>query len=338
MQDQVELSRYLQVIGGVRFDRFDLTYHNNRNGDTLEPRRQSRLAARRGGRQADRAAVALLQLQRVVSAELRRPVFVVDRRSPSRSKPEKFNNYEVGAKWDLRVRPVVADRRLSPGSHQHPVDGSERSDAHRADRQPTHQRLRARRQRRVTPAWQIAGGYAYQDAFVTSATTAAHRRRAGGQVPHHTLSLWNNYQIAPKLGAGIGVLRRTDMFAAIDNTVTLPGYTRADAAVYLLGDQAVAAAGQRRESVRQALLHQRRQQHQHLAWIPAHAQGGVDGDVRARKAFFHWRRGPFDSTAAGAPPARAHRSTNGAKVGRWKLTLRRISMSSVTCGRRRGVS
>ena len=28
------------------------------------------------------------------------------------------------------------------------------------------------------------------------------------------------------------MLRRTDMFAAIDNTVVLPGYTRVDAAAY----------------------------------------------------------------------------------------------------------
>ena len=53
-----------------------------------------------------------------------------------------------------------------------------------------------------------------------------------GQVPHHTFSLWNNYQIHPRLAAGLGIVHRSDMFAAIDNTVTLPGYTRADAAAY----------------------------------------------------------------------------------------------------------
>jgi len=45
-------------------------------------------------------------------------------------------------------------------------------------------------------------------------------------------SLWNNYRILPRLGAGLGVLNRSDMFAAIDNSVTLPSYTRADAAVF----------------------------------------------------------------------------------------------------------
>ncbi|HET6899678.1 MAG TPA: TonB-dependent receptor, partial [Vicinamibacteria bacterium] len=36
VQDQAELSRKLQVLAGLRFDRFDLQYHNNRNGDTLD--------------------------------------------------------------------------------------------------------------------------------------------------------------------------------------------------------------------------------------------------------------------------------------------------------------
>jgi len=45
-------------------------------------------------------------------------------------------------------------------------------------------------------------------------------------------SLWNNYQIVSRLGAGLGILQRSDMFAAVDNTVVLPGYVRADAAMY----------------------------------------------------------------------------------------------------------
>src|SRR5262249_38088329 len=34
-QDQLELSRHVQVVAGLRFDRFDLQYHNNRTGETL---------------------------------------------------------------------------------------------------------------------------------------------------------------------------------------------------------------------------------------------------------------------------------------------------------------
>ena len=44
--------------------------------------------------------------------------------------------------------------------------------------------------------------------------------------------MWNNYQVISRLGFGLGLVNRDDMFAAIDNTVVLPGYIRADAAVY----------------------------------------------------------------------------------------------------------
>ena len=85
---------------------------------------------------------------------------------------------------------------------------------------------------KLTPAWSIAGGYAYQDATVTSATTAARKGATVGQVPRHTLSLWNNYQLLPRIGAALGIVYRSEMFATIDNSVRLPGYTRFDLAAY----------------------------------------------------------------------------------------------------------
>jgi catecholate siderophore receptor len=52
------------------------------------------------------------------------------------------------------------------------------------------------------------------------------------QVPLHTFSLWNTYQFLPSIGAGLGLVSRSAMFAAIDNTVTLPGFARIDAAAF----------------------------------------------------------------------------------------------------------
>src|SRR5262249_57655295 len=47
LQDQIVLARSLQVIAGVRFNHFDLQYHNNRNADDL--RRIDNFAAPRAG-------------------------------------------------------------------------------------------------------------------------------------------------------------------------------------------------------------------------------------------------------------------------------------------------
>jgi catecholate siderophore receptor len=84
----------------------------------------------------------------------------------------------------------------------------------------------------VTQAWSIAGGYAYQDAFVTSATAAAARGAKVAQVPNNTFSLWNAYRFLPRLTGAVGIISRADMFAAIDDTVVLPAFARVDAAAY----------------------------------------------------------------------------------------------------------
>lgn len=84
----------------------------------------------------------------------------------------------------------------------------------------------------LTNWWRVVGGYAYQDAFVSSATTAAALGAQVALVPHHTLSLWNNYRIPPRLNIGLGVNHQAEMYAGIDNTVRLPQFTRADLAAY----------------------------------------------------------------------------------------------------------
>jgi catecholate siderophore receptor len=44
--------------------------------------------------------------------------------------------------------------------------------------------------------------------------------------------MWNRYDFTPVWGMGIGVIHRSDMFAALDNTVRAQGFTRVDAAIF----------------------------------------------------------------------------------------------------------
>jgi catecholate siderophore receptor len=77
------------------------------------------------------------------------------------------------------------------------------------------------------------GGYAYQSGELTStqsATALAGNRLA--QLPRHSASLWNRYDFNPVFGAGLGIVHRGAIFANIDNQVTVPAFTRFDAALY----------------------------------------------------------------------------------------------------------
>lgn len=231
VQDQVELSRRVQLIAGLRFDYFDLQFHNNRNGDNL--RRIDRLVSPRAGI----VVKPFMPLSVYASYGVSYLPSSGDQFSSLTSvtqqvKPEKFTNYEAGAKWDARRNLTFTaaayrqdrtnTRSTDPNDPTRIVQtGSQRTTGFEAGVNGN-----------ITRSWTIAGGYAHQNAEITSATTAA---RAGAQValvPHSTFSVWNKYQVMQKLSFGVGVIHRSDMFAAIDNAVVLPGYTKVDAAVY----------------------------------------------------------------------------------------------------------
>jgi catecholate siderophore receptor len=231
LQDQIEVSRYVQIIAGVRYDYFDLNYHNNRNGEDL--RRVDKLVSPRLGLVLK--PVTQLSLYGNYSVSYLPSAgdqFASLTTVTQQVKPEKFTNYEVGLKWDVR-------RFLSLTTAVYRLD---RTNTRSVDPNDPTRIIQTGSQRSngvevgvngsVTRDWSIAGGYAYQDAFITSATAAAAAGKQVGQVPHHTLSLWKKYQIIPKLSFGVGLIHRSTMFAAVDNSVTLPGYTRVDAAVF----------------------------------------------------------------------------------------------------------
>ncbi|HZT75916.1 MAG TPA: TonB-dependent siderophore receptor [Vicinamibacterales bacterium] len=231
-QDQIDLTRVVQVVGGVRFDTFDLAYHNNRTGDDLD--RVDHLVSPRAGLVIKPAAALSLYSSYTISwLPSSGDQFSSLTTITEQVKPEKFTNYEAGAKWDLA-------RGLALTTAVYRLD---RTNTRATDPNDPTRILQTGGQRtngyelgisgQVTPRWQIAGGYAFTDAFVTSAVTAAPAGATVAQVPRHTFSLWNLYQLQPKVGVGAGIVRRSDMFAAIDDTVTLPGYTDLDAAVYL---------------------------------------------------------------------------------------------------------
>jgi catecholate siderophore receptor len=230
-QDQLALSEHLQVVAGLRLDRFDLQYHNNRNGDTLS-RPDNLVSPRAGFVLKPIAPLSLYGSYSVSYLPSSGDQFSSLTAVTQQLKPEQFKNYEIGVKWDLRQAFSVTSaiyrldrtntRSTDPNDPTRVVQtGSQRTNGYE---------IGANGQ--LTSAWKMAGGYAYQDGFVTSATAAARAGAQVGQVPHHTFSLWNNYQFHPRLSAALGILRRSDMFAAVDNNVTLAGYTRAEIAAY----------------------------------------------------------------------------------------------------------
>jgi catecholate siderophore receptor len=231
VQDQVRLSPYVQVLGGVRFDRFDLRYHNNRNGDTLE-RPDNLVSPRAGVVVKPVEAVSVYGSYSISYLPSSGDQFASLTTITQQVRPEKFANSEVGVKWD-----TMPGLSLSAAVYR-----LDRTNTRSTDPDDPTRIVQTGAQRTngfelgvtgsVMPLWTMTGGYAYQNAYVRSATAAAREGAIVGQVPDHTFSLWNTVQLHRRLSAGLGIVQRSDMFATIDNSVVLPGYVKADAAAY----------------------------------------------------------------------------------------------------------
>jgi catecholate siderophore receptor len=231
-QDHVAFGRWAQATLGLRGDRFTIDHRNRRSGLHLE--RTDDLLSPRVGLVLKPVEAASLYGSWTVSYlpgsgdQLTRLTATTET-----LEPERFTNREVGAKWDVRddLALTAALYRLDrtntsapdPSDPSHTVQtGSQRSSGLELGASGSPVRW-----------WQVAAGFTSQRARIISRTAAA---RVGAEVPlvpRRTLSVWNRVQVTPALGVGLGVVRRTEMFAAIDDAVTLPGYTRADGALFV---------------------------------------------------------------------------------------------------------
>ncbi len=231
VQDQIEFSRHWQAVLGLRFDAFSLQYHNDRNDDYLG-RRDNLVSPRAGLIFKPTASVSLYGSYSVSQLPSSGDQFSSLTNITQQVKPEKFTNYEVGAKFDLR-----RDVFLTTAIYQLDRTNTRATDPNDPTRivQTGSQRTRGLEvglNGSITDSWTASIGYAFQDAFINRATTAARAGAIVAQVPRHSFSLWNKFQISPKLGVGLGVVQRSAVFATIDDSVVLPGYTRVDAAVF----------------------------------------------------------------------------------------------------------
>ena len=100
VQDQIEVSRYVQLLAGVRFDRFDLDYRNNRNRDTLA-RADDLVSPRAGIVFKPMASLSLYSSYSVSYLPGSGDQFSSLTVITEQLKPEKFANYEGGMKWEV---------------------------------------------------------------------------------------------------------------------------------------------------------------------------------------------------------------------------------------------
>jgi len=231
-QNQVEVGSHVQAVLGIRLDRLRLDYTNDRNGQQLS--RTDVLASPRAGLVLKPIApVSVYGSVGVSYLPGSGDQFGALTATSQSLEPEQFTTREVGVKWDVRPELAfsAAAYRLDRTNTTAPdpdnpaivvQTGAQRTTGWEAGITGS-----------ISSRWQVAGGYTNQIARIVSRTSQAAAGARVPLVPRHTLSLWNRLQPVPRLGTAIGIVHQASMFAAIDNAVTLPTFTRLDGALFL---------------------------------------------------------------------------------------------------------
>jgi len=227
VQDQIRLSPQWEAVLGLRFDKFDMDITNNRTGENFKS--SDDLLSPRAGliyKPIDPMSIyASYSMTYVPRAGAQLTSLNLTNQALD---PEEFENIEVGAKWDvwpgLALTAALFQLDRTNVVIQDPNDPSV---SIRVDGQRT-EGFEFGASGQVSEAWSIQGGYAYQDGELTAALGGTRL----AQLPKHVVSLWNRYDLTPAWGFGLGIVHQTEMYAAADNAVTLPEFTRVDAGVF----------------------------------------------------------------------------------------------------------
>jgi catecholate siderophore receptor len=232
LQEQLTLGTRMQLLGGLRFDRVAMALDDHRSRQRLA-RTDALLSPRLALVYTPAPPLSLYSSWSVSHLPSSGDQFASLSVSTQALGPERFRNREVGAKWvarpelDITAAWFVLDRTNT--SAPDPLDATRLVQTGQQQTQGVELGV----QGAITTRWDVMGGLAVQRARIVDRTSAARVGATVPLVPRTTASVWNKVAITRTLSLSAGVVHQGDRYAAIDNTVRLPHFTRLDAGVFL---------------------------------------------------------------------------------------------------------
>jgi catecholate siderophore receptor len=229
IQEQVSVGEHFEIVGGARNDDFEIRTLNLVNNFRAE-RSDGKWSPRIGAIIKPQEQLSLYASYAKSFLPQAGDQFLVLDATAATLAPEVFENLEAGVKW--KPRDGLA---LSAAVFQLDRDNTRAPDPNNPALVVQTGKTRtkgfeAQLAGRITPEWQASFGYANQEGEIRSTTSAAPAGRKLAQLPRHQVTAWTRYDFTPALGLGLGVVHQSKSFATISNAVTLPSFTRVDAA------------------------------------------------------------------------------------------------------------
>ncbi|MBI1691257.1 TonB-dependent siderophore receptor [Methylorubrum rhodesianum] len=232
VQDQIELNEYVQLIGGLRFDHFDFAATDRRTNVT-NARIDDLVSPRAGIVVKPLPNLAFYTSYSVSYLPSSGDQFSALTPGLVIAEPEKFENTEVGVKYDVSPVLQITGALFNLDRSNQRLADPNRPGFFLTSGQTNTQGAEIGANGYVTNWWSIAGGYAFTDARITNRLSdTILPGNYVGLVPLNSFTLWNKFDIDPRFSVGVGFINQSHSFATSDNTVRLPSYSRFDMGLF----------------------------------------------------------------------------------------------------------
>ncbi len=226
IQDEIEIMEQLDLILGVRFDRFDIEVFDAESGNR--------------GSQIDeefspRLGLVYKPIENISTYVSYSMTFLPQSGEQFANlgdaglDPDEFTNLEGGIKWDIKpdLSVTAAVFHIQQDTFEAPDDGG----FNQVRLESEVYGFETQIQGSITKQWFLSAGYSYLNGEIESQDSAENGNRPR-ELPEHMFSMWNRYQITQEFGVGLGFIYQGESYVNNSNTAELPDYIRIDAAAY----------------------------------------------------------------------------------------------------------
>ncbi len=223
--DTVSIGQYWKVVGGLRWDRYEASIKNTLNAPSYATQ-TNYFTSVRGGIIFQPTDWQSYYVSYGTSFNPSLEALTLTNNQQN-IPPESNRSYEVGTKWDLLNGGLSVTQSLfnidKTNARTLQADGSYSLDGD----------VRVRGYQlglagHITNKWQVFGGYTYMDGQVVKALDNTNGKTLAN-TPRNMITLWTTYDLTPQWTFGGGPVYTSARYAASNDFVQVPAYTRWDA-------------------------------------------------------------------------------------------------------------
>lgn len=231
IQDEIALLEALDLVLGARYDRFDFEVDIlDAGGNRTDRRKQvdEELTPRLGIVFKPETNLSLYASYSKTFLPQSGEQFASVGDDNLDLDPDEFTNLEAGAKWDLNQRMSLTAAIFDLQQDAKETDGAGNFFTVEQEVYGFETQFLAQ----PTDDWFLSAGYTYLDGEITDEEDPAVDGNRPRELPEHSFSVWNRYQVTEKLGLGLGAIYQDNTFITEDNDTELLEFVRVDAAAY----------------------------------------------------------------------------------------------------------